>query len=112
MDVAKLIEEFNKLELDAEHQKVLDEYDALTDENQHGEALMLLCKYFKREDLVKKLEHINALHDLYGHLPKALGELRYEIENEIKPKFLVEFKGYTQEDADKYVEELRKLTLI
>ena len=107
MELRKLTEALTIF--DSEHQKVLDEYERMEDDNEHGEAVMLLAKFFKREDLVAKLEHINALHDLYGNLRPELRSLRDEIDFELKPSFLEEFRGYSKEDAEEYVKELRSL---
>lgn len=107
MQVKKLIEELQKFELDKEHQAALAEYEACIDENQYEQALIVLCKFFKYDTLVEKLTHLDALHNLYGHLVPQLGELREEIDYEIRPRFLVEFKGYTQEEAEQYVNELK-----
>ena len=77
-------------------------YDEMTDWNEHGEAIRLICEYFKEDKLINVMEHINALHDLYGHLPKALGDLRNEVWEEISLKYYEHFKGI---DIKKYQNE-------
>ena len=77
-------------------------YDEMTDWNEHGEAIRLICEYFKQDKLIETMEHINALHDIYGHLPKALGDLRNEVWDEISPKYYKEFKNI---DITKYQNE-------
>lgn len=72
---------------------VKKEYDELTDWNCHGDALQLLCEYFKQYNLVEIMKHINALHDLYGHLPIQLYELREEVWDKIRERYYKEFKN-------------------
>lgn len=62
-------------------------YDCLTCWNNHGDAIRLICEYFKEDKLVKAMEHINALHDLYGYLPSSLWELREDIWKVVSPKW-------------------------
>ena len=51
----------------------------MEDWNRHGENIEMCCKYLKYDKLAKKMEHINALHDLYGYLIPELGKMRDEI---------------------------------
>ena len=81
---------------------VKEKYDSLTDWNNHGDAIRLICEYFKADKLISIMEHINALHDLYGHLPKALGDLRNEVWEEISPKY---YKHFEDIDIKKYQNE-------
>lgn len=51
----------------------------LTDQNAHGEALVVACDILGAPALkVKKMiEHVNAICDLEGSLPSGLSEYRY-----------------------------------
>ena len=109
MKARKLVEEFTKFELDKDKQAFLDKYEMLTDENRHGEAIEALCNYFKEDELAEKMTHINALHFLYGSLRPELRALRDEIDIALTPRFLVEFRGFTPEEAEKYVQDLKAL---
>ena len=71
--------------------EIKKEYERLTDWNEHGEAIKLICQYYKRNDLVEKMEHINALHLLYGNLTKPLGIMRDEIWEEVAESFYKDF---------------------
>lgn len=61
----------------------LDEIADLTDSNAHGEAILLIADYFGYSKYIEILEHILAVQDLEGHLPKGLGDYRYEVMKEI-----------------------------
>lgn len=83
-------------------EETLKKYEDLTEWNAHGEAIRLMCEYFKEEKLINIMEHINALHDIYGHLPRPLGQLRDEVLEEIRPKYYKHFKNI---DITKYQDE-------
>ena len=51
----------------------------LTDINHHTEALMKLAQMVGNDKYRKILHHIDKIHDLEGHLPHHLAELRREI---------------------------------
>ena len=53
-------------------------YDELTEANNHGEALLVLARATGRTVDAKILEHVNAICDLEGELPRHLNEYRYE----------------------------------
>ena len=68
-------------------QEFFKQYEENENWNNHGENVLLCCKYFNRPLDVKKMEHINALHDLYGYLIPELGKMRAEIWQEISDDF-------------------------
>ena len=65
----------------------LKAFEEMEDWNRHGENIEMCCKYLKYDKLAKKMEHINALHDLYGYLIPELGKMRAEIWQEISDDF-------------------------
>ena len=88
----------------------VEEYNRLTNENEHGEALKLVCKYFNRPLDVTKLDHINALHELYGSLRPELKTMRDEIYEGIRKKFYTEFlKTMSIEEYENIFNGLDKL---
>lgn len=75
-------------------------YDELTDWNAHGEAIRLLCEYFGRDLDIKKMEHINTLHTLYGELTPELAKMRDEIWSNISNLYYKEFTTFKVEDIE------------
>ena len=69
----------------------------MEDWNRHGENIEMCCKYLKYDKLAKKMEHINALHDLYGHLTEELYAMRTEIWDSVSELFYKEKKLYLAE---------------
>lgn len=65
----------------------LKAYEEMEEWNRHGENIEMCCKYLKYDNLAKKMKHINALHELYGHLTPELGKMRDEIWQEIRDDF-------------------------
>ena len=69
-------------------------YDDLTEWNAHGDAIQLICEYYNNKKAVAIMEHINALHDIYGHLPIALWKLRNDVWEEVSKQFYKDFISY------------------
>ena len=70
---------------------VKKEYDMLTNENFHGDAIRLICEYYDNKKAIEIMEHVNVLHDIFGHLPRALGEVREMAWDMVKDKFYQDF---------------------
>lgn len=60
---------------------VKEKYEELTDNNMHGEAMLLIAEYFEDYLNVKQLKGINKIHEDLGFLPIALSQYRYTIWN-------------------------------
>ena len=71
-------------------QEFLKQYEENENRNDHGNNILLCCKYFSRPLDVKKMEHINALHELYGYLTDELYTMRAEIWESIRELFYKE----------------------
>ena len=78
-------------------QEFFKKYKENEEWNNHGENVLLCCKYFNRPLDVKKMEHINALHDLYGHLTEELYAMRTEIWDSVSELFYKEKNLYLAE---------------
>lgn len=50
------------------NKQIIKKYNALTDENAHGEAVMLLVKKFGTQDEIKELEAILKVHKKRGSI--------------------------------------------
>lgn len=55
----------------------------MTDRNNHTGALLLLAEMMGNKREMRKLEHIDSLHDLYGHLVRPLQVMRNDTRDEL-----------------------------
>jgi len=67
--------------------ELIKEFEKLQDENEHGKAIQLVCGFLFRPLDVRKMEHINALQELYGELTPELLKLRADIWDSVKKQF-------------------------
>ena len=81
-------------------QEFFKQYEENEEWNNHGKNVLLCCKYFNRPFDVKKMEHINALHELYGYLTEELYAMRAEIWRGVSDLFYKEQKLYLLEKND------------
>lgn len=70
---------------------VKEKYNSLTEWNNHGDAIRLICEYYDNKKAVAIMEHINALHEIYGHLSRALGELREQAWDMVREQYYKDF---------------------
>ena len=70
----------------------------LTDDNDHNGSVMVLAEFLKAQRSIKIMKAIKELHNLYGHMPSQLIELRsYELKELLKQVT----QKYGEEIADK-----------
>jgi hypothetical protein len=62
---------------------VLKKIENLTDDNDHQAARILLAKTMRDKKLLSAYEGIKAIQDFYGHLPRELSQLRYDIDKKM-----------------------------
>ena len=67
--------------------ELVEKFNNLEDNNEHGKAILLVCEFLHRRLDAKKMEHINALQELYGELTPELNKLRTDIWESVKDNF-------------------------
>lgn len=73
--------------------ELVEKFNELENDNKHGKAILLVCEFLHRRLEVKKMEHINALQELYGELTPELNKLRTDIWESVKDNFYEIRKG-------------------
>ena len=73
--------------------ELVEKFNELENDNEHSKAILLVCEFLHRRLEAKKMEHINALQELYGELTPELNKLRTDIWESVKDNFYEIRKG-------------------
>ncbi len=87
-------------------EEFIKEYNELTEDNLHGEAVELACNFLNYPLLAEKMKHINALHELYGSLTKPIEQLRTDVEKDIRIELHMILNNSTKDEAITFYKEL------